>query len=67
VAAKRVRKGGLFVADNVLWSGKVGQPADRADAETQAILEFNQLLYASPEFMTTIIPLRDGVAVAWRQ
>lgn len=67
VAAKRVRKGGLLVADNVLWSGKVGQPADRADAETQAILEFNRLLYASPEFMTTIIPLRDGVAVAWKQ
>ncbi|HKU21622.1 MAG TPA: O-methyltransferase [Terriglobales bacterium] len=67
VAAKRVRKGGLFVADNVLWSGKVGQPADKADSETKAILEFNRLLYTSPEFMTTIIPLRDGVAVAWKQ
>ncbi len=66
-AAKRVRKGGLFVTDNVLWSGKVGQPADKADADTQAILEFNRLLYASPEFMTTIIPLRDGVAVAMKQ
>lgn len=67
VAAKRVRKGGLFVTDNVLWSGKVGQPPDRADAETKAILEFNRLLYASPELMTTIIPLRDGVAVAMKQ
>ena len=67
VAAKHVRPGGLFVTDNVLWSGKVGQPADKADADTKAILEFNRLLYASPEFMTTIIPLRDGVAVAWRQ
>ncbi len=66
-AAKRVRKGGLFVTDNVLWSGKVGQPADKADEETKAILEFNRLLYASPEFMTTIIPLRDGVAVAMKQ
>jgi predicted O-methyltransferase YrrM len=62
-----VRKGGLFVTDNVLWSGKVGQSADRADSETQAILEFNRLLYTSPEFVTTIIPLRDGVAVAWKQ
>lgn len=66
-AAKHVRKGGLFVTDNVLWSGKVGQPEDKADGETKAILEFNRLLYASPEFMTTIIPLRDGVAVAWKQ
>jgi caffeoyl-CoA O-methyltransferase len=67
VAASRVRKGGLFVADNVLWSGKVGQPAEKADADTKAILEFNRLLYAAPDFMTTIIPLRDGVAVAWKQ
>ena len=64
VAAPRVRKGGLFVADNVLWSGKVAQPEGRADAPTKAILEFNRLLYSSPEFFTTIIPLRDGVAVA---
>ena len=59
-----MRKGGLFVADNVLWSGKVAQPEGRADAPTKAILEFNRLLYSSPEFFTTIIPLRDGVAVA---
>jgi len=67
MAAKRVRNGGLFVTDNVLWSGKVGQPADKADAETKAILEFNRLLYDASDFMTTIIPLRDGVAVAWKQ
>ena len=62
-----LRSGGLIVADNVLWSGKVGQPADKADSETKAILEFNRLLYTSAEFMTSIIPLRDGVAVAWKQ
>ena len=67
VAAPRVRKGGLFVTDNVLWSGKVGQPEDKADSETKAILELNRLLYAAPDFVTTIIPLRDGVAVAWKQ
>jgi predicted O-methyltransferase YrrM len=67
VAAKRVRPGGLFVTDNVLWSGKVGQPAEKADAETRAIVEFNRLLYAASDFLTTIIPLRDGVAVALKQ
>lgn len=67
VAAPRVRKGGLFVTDNVLWSGKVGQPADKADADTKAILELNRVLYGASDFMTTIIPLRDGVAVAWKQ
>jgi len=63
LATSRVRKGGLFVTDNVLWSGKVAQPHP-ADASTKAIQEFNRLLYSSPEFVTTIVPLRDGVAVA---
>jgi caffeoyl-CoA O-methyltransferase len=63
LATSRVRKGGLFVTDTVLWSGKVAQPHP-ADASTKAIQEFNRLLYSSPEFVTTIVPLRDGVAVA---
>jgi caffeoyl-CoA O-methyltransferase len=59
----RLRHGGLFVTDNVLWSGRVAQP-NPAEASTRAILEFNRQLYHSPEFYTTILPIRDGVAVA---
>ncbi|MGH9498198.1 MAG: O-methyltransferase [Terriglobales bacterium] len=63
LAVPRLRKGGLFVTDNVLWSGKV---ADRKNNEpsTKAILEFNRLLYSSTDLFTTILPVRDGVAVA---
>jgi len=57
-----IRKGGLFVTDNVLWSGRVAQK--NPDTRTKAILDFNTLLYHSPEFFTTILPIRDGVAVA---
>lgn len=59
----RLRKGGLFVTDNVLWSGRVAQK-DPSEASTQAILEFNRLLYRSEDLFTTILPIRDGVAVA---
>ncbi len=59
----RLRKGGLFITDNVLWSGRVTQPKPR-DESTRAIQEFNRRLYAMPEFLTTILPLRDGLAVA---
>jgi caffeoyl-CoA O-methyltransferase len=59
----RLRKGGLFVTDNVLWSGRVAQP-NPTEASTKAIQEFNRQLYQSPEFYTTILPIRDGVAVA---
>jgi caffeoyl-CoA O-methyltransferase len=61
-ALPKLRRGGLFVTDNVLWSGKVAQKS-ASDAHTKAILEFNRLIYKSPEFFTTILPLRDGVAV----
>jgi caffeoyl-CoA O-methyltransferase len=63
LALPRLRKGGLFVTDNVLWSGKVTQKHP-AEASTKAILEFNRLLYGSQDLFTTILPVRDGVAVA---
>jgi predicted O-methyltransferase YrrM len=68
LAVPRLRKGGLFVTDNVLWSGRVAQdsPTDK-DKETQAIREFNRLLYSSPDIFTTILPIRDGLAVAMKK
>ena len=63
MALPRLRKGGLLVADNVLWSGKVAEK-NPAEASTKAIQEFNRLLYSSSELFTTILPIRDGLAVA---
>ena len=63
LALSRLRKGGLLVADNVLWSGRVAEE-NPAEASTKAILEFNRLLYSSPDLFPTILPIRDGVAVA---
>ena len=66
LAVPRLRLGGLFITDNVLWSGLVAQRAPRRDAETTAIQKFNQLIYTSPRLFTTVIPLRDGLAVCQR-
>lgn len=63
LALPRIRKGGLLVADNVLWSGRVAEK-DPKEASTRAIQEFNRLIYSSPDLFTTILPIRDGVAVA---
>ena len=65
LVAPRLRKGGLFVTDNVLWSGRVAEK--NPDARTKAILEFNRKLYDSKDFYTTILPIRDGLAVAWKK
>jgi predicted O-methyltransferase YrrM len=65
-AAPRVRRGGYLVADNVLWSGKVVDPAVN-DPATEGIRQFNKRLFALQEFRTVIVPLRDGVAIARRE
>ena len=66
LASPRLRKGGLFITDNVLWSGRVAEKNPK-DATTKAILEFNRLLYNSEDFYTTILPIRDGLAVALKK
>ncbi len=66
LVSPRLRRGGLFITDNVLWSGRVAEKNPR-DAHTKAILEFNRSLYNSPDFFTTILPIRDGLAVAWKK
>lgn len=63
-AVPRLRRGGLLVADNVLWSGRAARTAARGDANTRGIQAFNRLLFASRALEPVIIPLRDGVAVA---
>jgi predicted O-methyltransferase YrrM len=66
LVAPRLRRGGLFITDNVLWSGHVAEK-NPTDARTKAILEFNRKLYDSKEFYTTILPIRDGLAVALKK
>ncbi|HET6266217.1 MAG TPA: O-methyltransferase, partial [Acidobacteriota bacterium] len=63
-AFPRIRKGGLFVTDNVLWSGKV--VGKKPDATTKAILEYNKLIYNTPGAFSTILPVRDGVAITYK-
>jgi caffeoyl-CoA O-methyltransferase len=61
----RLRRGGLFITDNVLWRGQVAEEV-KDDERASVIAEFNRQLYTSKDFFTTILPLRDGVSVATR-
>jgi predicted O-methyltransferase YrrM len=62
-ALPKLRKGGLFITDNTLWSGKAARPAAPDDANTRGVQELNRLVYASKELYPVLIPLRDGVTV----
>jgi len=68
-AAERVRVGGLYLCDNVLWSGAVADPEGdhgRNRATTEAILEHNRLIAEDERYVSSIVPTRDGVMVALR-
>lgn len=62
MAIPKLRKGGIFITDNVLWSGRVldDEPAE----STLGILEFNKMLFGSKDLLSMIIPIRDGLGMA---
>jgi predicted O-methyltransferase YrrM len=62
-ALPKLRRGGLLLADNTLWSGKAARPAAEDDKDTKGVQEFNRLVYASKELYPVLIPLRDGVTI----
>ena len=68
-ARERIRVGGLYLCDNVLWSGAVADPAGnhgRDAATTNSILEHNRMVAEDERYISTIVPTRDGVFVALR-
>ena len=65
----RVRVGGLYICDNMLWSGRVTGESDEEDKRpewTSAIKATNEAIFADPRWRKTIVPLRDGVVLALR-
>lgn len=60
-AFPRLRKGGLLVADNALWHGRVARRA--ADAATRGVQQFNEMIFSLKGASAVIVPLRDGVAI----
>ena len=66
LAHAHLRPGGLFITDNVLWSGRVLEGEDDGSAATRGVIEFTRRLMGHSGFLTAIDPTRDGVAVALR-
>ena len=56
-----VRSGSYLLADNILWYGKVTEPAAHNDRHTQAVMEFNRMVREDPRVENVIVPLRDGL------
>jgi predicted O-methyltransferase YrrM len=59
-----VRQGGLILVDNVLWYGRVADPAMDNDKRTQAIKQINQQIYCDDRVQISLIPIGDGLTIA---
>lgn len=61
-ALRLLRPGGLVIADNTLWGGKVYDDAEQ-DEKTTAVREFNRRMATDPRVLSILVPTHDGVAI----
>ncbi len=66
VIVTKLKPGGLLLADNLLWGGRIFNKRDRSRA-TRGIREFTRRVQADPRWTSTVIPIRDGLLVAHRR
>jgi predicted O-methyltransferase YrrM len=62
--ANKIKRGGVLISDNVLWSGKVIEPLENSDLSTKVLIEYNKLLKEDPRFETILLPIRDGLTLS---
>jgi len=60
----RINPGGILLADNVLWSGKVLEKNGKIDKDTKALIAFNRLVQEDPRVENVLLPIRDGILMA---
>lgn len=59
----KLKAGGLILADDVLWDGKVYDDPVPQDAQTRALTAFNDAVASDPRVETVVLPLRDGITL----
>jgi len=62
----KVRQGGMIIADNTLWNGKVLETPHPSDKQTIGIQQFNDKIANDKRIEKVIIPLRDGITLIWK-
>jgi len=63
----KVRQGGLILADNTLWDGKVLETPHHTDKQTIGIQDFNDMLAKDERVEKVILPVRDGLTMIWKK
>jgi caffeoyl-CoA O-methyltransferase len=63
VIERKLEPGGVLIIDNMLWQGKIFDPADHSE-DTEGVREFTRLITRSPKWIASLVPIRDGMIVA---
>ena len=63
----KLKPGGLIIADNVLWSGKVLEKIQKDDKDTPGVIAFNERIQKDPRLENVLLPLRDGLMLAHKK
>ncbi len=66
VIKERLRPGGALITDNILWSGRIFDRKDKTE-QTRGVREFTRLITRDPDWIVSLVPVRDGVMVAYRR
>ncbi|HTX90313.1 MAG TPA: O-methyltransferase [Anaerolineales bacterium] len=66
VIAEKLRPGGVLIVDNMLWHGRIFDAGDKTPA-TGSVRKLTELLTRDPGWIVSLVPVRDGVMVAYKQ
>lgn len=66
VIEQKLRPGGVLIVDNMLWHGRIFDPTDTSD-DTQGVREFTRRITTDPAWIASLVPIRDGLIVAYKQ
>lgn len=66
VIKEKLRPGGVLIIDNMLWHARIFDPTDTAPS-TEGVRRFTQAITTNPDWIVTLLPLRDGVIVAFKK
>ena len=66
VIAEKLRSGGVLIVDNLLWGGRVFDESDQSP-DTRGVRELTRLITTDPGWIASILPIRDGLLVAYKK
>ena len=66
IIIEKLRTGGMLLVDNMLWYGRIFDQNDRSES-TEGVREITRLVFDDPAWIASLVPIRDGLLVAYRK